>query len=152
QGIIGQRDTTVLFGTDRFDFERLYGFQVQGGTWLNCLHNWGVEAGGFYLQQRSIDTTFASDAGGNALLARPFFNTVTATPASFVVASPGALAGSVAVHSDIQFWGSEVNLIRNLASCEDWHFDLLGGFRYLDLAENLRISSTSQALVPGVLA
>src|SRR5262249_60662389 len=55
-------------------------------------------------------------------------------------------------HADRQFWGSEVNLIRNLTSCEDWHFDMLFGFRFLDLAENLRVVSASQSMVPGLLS
>ena len=158
QGILGQPDTQILFGTDCFDFERFFGFQVHGGTWLNCLHNWGIEAGGFYLAQQSIDTTFASDSSGNPLLARPFNDAVTATPFRLLVASPGVagqpalLTGSVSVHADSQFWGSEVNLIRNLTSCEDWHFDMLFGFRYLDLAENLRVVSASQSMVPGLLS
>jgi hypothetical protein len=151
QGIVGQNDTVVLFGNNRFDYERFFGFQVHAGTWLNCLHNWGVEFGGFYLEQRSIDTSFASDGGGNPLLARPFFNAVTSTPASVVIASPGTLAGSVSLHTDTQFWGNEANFIRNLTSCEDWNLDLLFGFRYLDLAENLRVGSTSQALPGGSL-
>ncbi len=151
QGVIGQNDTTVLFGTNRFDYERFFGFQAHGGTWLNCLHTWGIDFGGFFLEQRSINTGFASDAGGNPLLARPFTNAVTVAPASFVVAAPGLLAGNVTVHSDSQFWGGDINLIRNLTSCEDWNFDLLFGFRYLDLAENLRVASTSQVLPGGAL-
>jgi hypothetical protein len=155
QGILGQNDTVVLAGNDRFDYDRFFGFQAHGGTWLNCLHNWGIEFGGFITEQRSTDARFASDAGGNPLLARPFSNPILpiqSVPSSFIVASPGALAGSVTVHSDSQFWGGEITLIRNLSSCEDWNFDLLFGFRYLDLAENLRISSNSQVLPGGSLS
>ncbi|MBI1917835.1 MAG: BBP7 family outer membrane beta-barrel protein [Planctomycetes bacterium] len=152
QGILGAGDARPLFGTDRFDFEHFIGVQAHAGTWLNCLHNWGIDFGGFLLEQRAIDHPLASDATGNALLARPFVNAVTAAPLSLLVSSPGALVGRVDVHTDSQFWGSEVNLIRNLASCEDWHFDALFGFRYLDLKENLRVVSTSQAQTFGLLS
>jgi Putative beta barrel porin-7 (BBP7) len=153
-GALGQPDTRVLFGNQPLDFDTFIGARAEAGMWLNCQHTWGAEVGGFILEQRGLGATFASDPNGVPLLARPVTNAITATPLvpagpiGVVVSSPGILSGGVNVTANSQFYGLETNLLRNLVHCECWNVDLLCGFRYLHLEENLAISSVS-TLLPG---
>src|SRR5581483_11224265 len=62
---------------------------------------------------------------------------------------PGVLAGSVAVNERSNFWGIEENAILNICCGCCYRVDLLGGFRYLRLSEDLDIRENLTVL-PGV--
>ena len=104
---------------------------------------------------------------GNAavlrLLARPFFNnnaglvidpSVILTPGhgfgplAEVVAGPGVATGGVQVTMKSTIWGAEANYRRFLAGNANSRLDLLVGYRYLDLREELNITETFTRL-PG---
>ncbi len=155
QGALGQPDTVVLFGSETFDFGEFLGGQLRGGTWLDCQHTWGLEFGAFFLEEQSLSASFSSNEVGNPLLARPITNAVTIAqvgvvvgPTGVIIASPGTVAGQVDVFADSQLFGGEINLVRNLVNCEGGTFDVLAGFRYLDLEENLEITSNARVLAP----
>ena len=78
------------------------------------------------------------------MLARPFFNVnpIAGPPLqdSELVAFPGLLAGNVGVNLSSSLWGAETNLRTNLWRGSFYKVDLLGGFRYLSLDEDLRIN------------
>ncbi|HKB41933.1 MAG TPA: BBP7 family outer membrane beta-barrel protein, partial [Gemmataceae bacterium] len=65
------------------------------------------------------------------------------------VSVPGASTGSVGISADLRFWGAEANAYRNLVYTSCWEVTALAGFRYLDLMENLGVSSTSADLLLG---
>jgi hypothetical protein len=154
RGALGLPDTTVLFGNSKFDYGSFNGFQLESGLWLDHCHIWGFEAGGFLLEKKATTTTFSSDANGNPLLARPATNTVTIpvpVPFGFLVAFPNAFAGSITVSSSSRLWGANADFIRNLAAMPNFRADLLFGFRYLDLGEDLTISQATTVLPRGTL-
>jgi hypothetical protein len=49
---------------------------------------------------------------------------------------------TVSVNSASRLWGAGADVYRNLYRNCAWNLDLLGGFRYLDLSENLAIAGT----------
>ncbi len=147
-GALGQSDTRVLAGKDRPNLGTQPGIWFEGGVWLDERHQWGLGAAGFILERRAEGTLFASDATGTPLLARPITSAVTGAPAAQAVSTPGTETGSIAVGTNQQFWGWEVNLYRNLAHTDCWDWQVLAGFRYLDLYENLDIVQNSQFLTP----
>src|SRR5262249_18176204 len=101
--------------------------------------------------------SFAGDSTGNPILARPindFFPvqavppfTVNAVPISF----PNTFTGTFTFSSSSRLWGAEANVARNLTASNRGSFDLLFGFRYLDLQEDLALGQTAQALAEGAL-
>jgi hypothetical protein len=157
-GNLADPHTTVLFGNSGFDYGRFNGMQYDVGTWLGEQHVWGVAASGFLLEQRAVTAHFASDGNGEPLLALPFNNISTivnnlpsGTAAGYVVASPGAFAGSVDIATTTRLWGAQVNAVRNLVADNGCTFDLVAGFRYLDLEEQLSIANRTTQLAGGAL-
>jgi hypothetical protein len=156
-GLLGLPTTRTLFGTNRTGYGTTPGIWVDMGTWLDNCHQWGLQLAGFLLERQAQGVTFASDAAGNPLLARPVIFNTTGNPAASVVISqpamtPGSVAavagtaaksGSIDITQNLQFAGWELNLLRNLNYTPGWSFQVLGGFRYLDLYENLNISQSS---------
>ncbi|MCI0457140.1 MAG: BBP7 family outer membrane beta-barrel protein [Gemmataceae bacterium] len=138
-GTLGNPDTTVLFGNDRFDFGDQPGVFLEGGVWLDECHHWGVSASAFLLERQSQGALFQSDGAGVPLLARPFTNAITTQESSLGVSVPGTAAGSIGITTNTQLWGAEANLIRSLQYTPEWDIQVLAGFRYLSLWDDLNI-------------
>jgi hypothetical protein len=145
-GAIGLPGTRTVLGGSSIDYGETNGGRLTVGTWLDCRHVLGVEVSAFLLEEQAERQAVNSTASGAPLLARPFFDVLTGVPSALLVASPGAFSGGVAVNSSSGFWGYEINGVRNLASCPDFSADLLFGYRYLDLEEDLDVFSRSTAL------
>jgi hypothetical protein len=152
-GALDQPGTSILFGNGRFDYGRMSGAQAGGGLWLDDRHIWGVETDGFVLEQRTLHFHFASDANGNPLLARPVTDLINGDLAqdALVISSPGVASGSFDVSTSSRLWGAEGNVLRNLYASDRFRADLLVGFRYLDLQEDLDLLQQSTQL-PGSFA
>jgi hypothetical protein len=158
-GILGSPGTTTLFGDD-LDYGLRTGARFTLGSWLNCDCTTGFELGYFFLCNDSADSSAASSgATGSAILARPFFNVITGRPDFQVVALPGVVAGGIQNTSQSNFQGGEANLLCNLccysppcqpcppnpcetscAPAKRYRVDLIGGFRVLNLDEDLVIT------------
>jgi hypothetical protein len=143
-GVLGAPGTTVLIGGDQNNGS-FYGGRFTLGFWFDRCETCGLEAGYFFLSQRSVQTAVASS--GTPLLARPFFNAATGgedaelTATGPVPGIPGVLptSGMVAVSRSSRLWGTELNAVYNLCRGCRCNLDLLGGFRYLELDESLSI-------------
>ena len=60
----------------------------------------------------------------------------------------GGFAGSDTVISHSQLWGTEVNGVFNVVRNNCWTVDLIAGFRYADLLEDISLIGESTNLVP----
>jgi len=155
-GAIGAPGTGVLFGGGNVGQGLFSGGRFTAGFWLNDSQTLGIEAGYFFLGSRSDDfAASSSGAPGSIVLARPFFDVSTGLPNSELIAFPGLAAGSVQVHSTSGLQGAAANMICNLccscSACGDccqsapgYRVDFLGGFRFLDLGDELNISENIQ--------
>jgi hypothetical protein len=95
------------------EYPSFSGGRVAVGWWCDPHQVIGFEASGMVLQSRSFASSFAlNDAAGTAL----------------------------GVSSSLRFWGSEADLLLNLYRGPSLTLGLLGGFRYLDLRENLQVA------------
>jgi hypothetical protein len=137
--------TSVLVGNSSLDYGGRSGAQAWVGTWLDERHVFGVEFGGFWLEDK---TASSSASSATIALGQPFFNVATGSGDAFLLGPPAAV--SVSSHSE--FWGLELNFVRNLMDCCYFSADLLFGARYLDLDEDLNIARTSVAPAPFTLA
>ncbi|HXG11165.1 MAG TPA: BBP7 family outer membrane beta-barrel protein [Gemmataceae bacterium] len=151
--ILGQPGTTILFGGDRLDNDERSGARFSAGTWLNCCQTCGLEVGGFFLGKRSIP--FAFECPPDAIVGRPFFDVPAGAQAvEFLCVPPPGLAalgilpvtGNFRASSSSRLWGLEANAIKNVCCGPCYRFDLLGGFRYLQLDEDLAIIENVQVL------
>ena len=104
----------------------------------------------------SATASFSASTPPYPLLARPFFNVyggvfapnVGFGPSAEVVAGPGVATGTVTATMKSTVWGTEANYRRFLAGNGCSRLDLLVGYRYLDVREDLSITE-SFARIPG---
>jgi hypothetical protein len=149
-GALGAPGTVVLFGGSDIDYHTFSGgrFTLGLGWGSSCDGALGVEGSGFFLEKRIANMVATSSVTGVPILARPFQNALDATESEALVSFPGAARGSVVVSSGTSLYGWDVDLAAAGYRDGDWKLGLLGGFRYLNLTEDLNIGQVS-SLLPG---
>ncbi len=154
-GVIGMPGTALLIGgTDAVSTMRS-GLRGTLGWWIDPERTWAVEGTLFGLAQES--KVHGASSPGLPLLARPFFNVLANAEDAELVANPLIpslptllpLSGTVLVSTRSELWGAQANLVRNVYRGPVADIDLFGGFRYLDLQEQLDIN---EALVVSALS
>jgi hypothetical protein len=145
-GALGQPGTRVLFGGEQHFGAANTGLRATVGGWILGDLSW--EANGFLFEPRWFSFFTSSNAAGNPPLYLTQVRAETGRPDSFFVAEPfnpvtgtGGFNGSVLIAADSRFWGQETNLLYDLGEFGPWRCSLIGGFRYLDLKENLTINT-----------
>lgn len=145
-GTIGGPGTVVLFGDRRANNDFRNGFRVNAGAWLDECQRCGVEVNFFFLQRSRQGVAAGSD--GSAIITRPFFNALTGRPDTQLVSFPGIVAGSVAAEAESQLIGGGVNWVKNCCCSCCARLDLLVGYRYLNLRDDLTVQESLSTL-PG---
>jgi hypothetical protein len=151
---LGAPGTAVLFGENGIDYGTFSGLRLNAGYWLDRDQRFGLEAGGFVLEQRAQFLTAATDGSlTSPALGRPVVDALTGNEEALIVALPGFVSGGVQVASSTHLWGVDANLLYNVYRTPVMTASVLGGFRFLSLAEDLSIVNHSEvlpgALVPG---
>jgi hypothetical protein len=146
-GAIGQPGTRILIGAGDIDYDTFSGARLAAGCWLDPDQTLGVEASGFHLWRNGVVFATASTPRGTPILARPFFDVLTNQPFGLTTSSPDETAGGVVVASGSRFWGAEANLATGAYRSAGASFDLLAGFRYLDLGESVSVTEDFSAIV-----
>jgi hypothetical protein len=138
EGILGRGDTRILFGNGSFGNNLHGGGRFTVGHWFGCEQRWGIEGQVFFLGRNGQE--FRVNTSQFPTLARPFFDVNANEQSAETVASPlrGAIGGA-AVKFDSSLWGADVNLRRFLTKTNCARLDLLGGFKYISLEEELSI-------------
>jgi hypothetical protein len=141
--------TVLLFNT--LDYGMASGFRVAAG-YGSPDGSWGLEGTFFALEKRSDDFHATSDAAGNPVLVRPATNALDGRPTGEVVAFPGAFSGQMAIHSESTFWGADAYFVCPIYCdcCHTMNAELLAGFVYLDLREDLTVGQITNILPGGV--
>jgi hypothetical protein len=149
-GFVGSPGTHVFMGGEDLDLGRHHGARLTLGYWLTDDRAWGVEASGFYLpkvtQRQSVSS---SGAPGSVDLLVPFFDVDRDDEAVSFVSSAGAFSGTASQEATSRLWGAEGNVVFGLTNPGPWRVELLGGFRYLNLAEGFSFATSSPDLPPG---
>lgn len=149
-GALLEPNTSILFGTN-LKFETYSGVQVSAGLFLDDSKCFSVEGKALYLDPKRIDYTMTSDAAGNPLITRPFFNVVDQRESAFIDSFPNFAAGSVNIRAKSELWGFEGNARYHVGGKAGMRGDILAGFRYLRLSEKLEIRDTVRPLANNVL-
>jgi hypothetical protein len=110
------------------------------GGWIDQHRTFGIQASAFVLGGDSTSFSAASN-GVNGLVTRPFFNDLTGLQDAYVVAGPNSSGGGLVSATSDQLVGVNVLLREHLCclSCPWMRVDALGGYRFLHLADRLRI-------------
>lgn len=152
---LGQAGTVILFGDKAIDYGSFSGGRLTVGGWLNEGATIGMMGRGFLLQQESRRDVFSSGPSGSPVIGIPIFDVsglFGGGENAIVVSSggvPGALptAGYQEVVTRSQLWGAECNGMFNLLRSNTFVVNGLAGFRYLDLREDLTLTSLSYSLL-----
>jgi len=149
-GVLGAPETRVVFGDEGLDYKGHSGVRLTLGRWLDTDQTFSIEAVGFLLETHTLHFKQDSDRSGFPVTARPFVNALTGGEDAKVITAPGKALGGIDIFSDSRIWGGEANL--NGCVCRDCQLraDVLAGFRYLGLKEELRFSQSSTLLARGV--
>jgi hypothetical protein len=139
-------ESVVLFPTGGLNYGSLSGGRFAAGLWLDDHAVFGVEASGFFLARSSVRASFSSGIDGSPRLDIPIFNAGTGQEDLLEISTPGETTGRVDIASSTRLWGVEGNVYVNLYRDNCFSFDLLAGFRYLDLREVLTIDTSAAAL------
>lgn len=157
---------SILYGGQRINGDTQSGAKLTFGAWLDDCRTLGIEGDVFGLNSAS-DSFFRNSPAGNPILARPFYNVLSGLESSELVAFPVAVNGVVHqglidIDAKTEFNGAGARAIINLgcnSGCRTswWNgcpqqtvgrVDLVVGYRYLRLADNLTIVERS-SLNPG---
>jgi hypothetical protein len=150
-GILGEPGTGVIFGDESLFTGLRSGGRLVAGVWCDSCQTFGIE--GEYLALGDASLHFHAGSRGDPVLARPFFNALTAQQDSELVAYPGVVEGIACVESSSRFSSAGVRLRINrwcqplcgehACDCNvvrgHRRWDLLVGYRFLRLDENLAI-------------
>ncbi len=153
-GVLGVTGTSILFGGDGVDPGLRSGGRFALGYWLCPCQDVGIETVITSLGVGAVD--FNANDTTEPILARPFLD---ATPGnatfgqqnSQIVAFRGVQTGSLNIRVNNQLDCLELLMRRSLIHQEGYRVDLLAGYRYSWLSENLAINDSTTIIGGGVL-
>lgn len=154
-GALGQPGTTILYPNGNLNDNWRSGFYLNGGFWLDQCQTCGIE-GNFFFLGNSTDR-FSATSPGTSVITRPFFNTqlqrqdsqlVSFPGDTELVSFPGVVGGTVDVKSTNSVIGGGPNFVKNLCCGPCGRFDLLLGYSYLNVTDEVRIRENLTTL-PG---
>ena len=147
-GIIGNAGTQVLLGGDQvIDYGIFSGIQFTTGGWFSDRRLFGSEGTTLFVAQNSATYTFGSD--GSTLLARPFVNALTSANDARAIAFPGERAATFTLQSQLQFLNTDSNIIYNLYRDDCRFVNLIFGYRYFWIDEQILMTDTETVIGPG---
>lgn len=122
------------------------GSRLTLGSWFDADHSFGAEISFFQLERSTVSSR--ANQMNNLELNTPFFTTFSQTvpgltqPLFTTVPStlPGTLSVTIAASGSTRLWGAEANVRCQSCSFGGTTFELLGGFRYVDLRESLFVA------------
>lgn len=151
-GVLGESDTSILFGDDTINDGSRNGTRVVMGVCLTPV----TRLEGDWFTLGSNGAVYSAASTGNPILARPFFNLATGVEDANVIAFPGELEGGLHMAADTQFMGAGLHIARNLTYCDAddgcgyRRWDFVYGFRWLGLYDDFDAYSDSTVTGGGV--
>jgi hypothetical protein len=144
-GVLGQPGTSVLFGGE-FDDDASEGIRGTVGLWFDANQNSGVFARGF--QFGGEDINFRAGSAGDPILALPFFDVGLPAQDALVIAYPGISRGTLNIQTSNEVKGADV-LLRTLLYYGDCNrFDLIGGYQYSEVLDDVRVGHEIVSIDP----
>jgi hypothetical protein len=138
EGILSQSTSHVLFGDQNLNNESRSGGRFTLGWWIDPCQTAGLEVRYTMLGEDSM--RYESGIISDWLLARPFFDSGDGRDSSWVVGEDGRYQGWVNVRAKTEFHALEILLRRPFYQECDHRMDVLVGYRYNKLGDELSIS------------
>jgi hypothetical protein len=142
-----------------FDYNKnpLSGGRFMLGYWFPGPQPLGVEGNLLFLGKHNFNN-FKRDEASN--LIRPFFDLNNRQESGLFVANPltnfgtplgiSGSTGNIAITGSGQLWGTQANVWKNIYTeeppCRNFRFDIMAGLRYLNVGEDISVSSVTQYL------
>jgi hypothetical protein len=150
-GQLGQPDTRVLLGGDSFGANPFSGGRFTAGGWLDAERLIGVEASYLFLAERAETATLsAPGTPGSTPLLLPFVNASTGLEDTTGIAIPAGFGFSGIANLTVQsrLQSPEINSLVNVVDRPGFRAELLAGYRYFALDEDLTFTTDSQNVAP----
>lgn len=150
-GSKGVLDTSpdILSGNEEVNDDWDPAFRVTLGGWLDQDHKIGLFGRFFHLGEQSQHFSMSSAANGTPLLARPFFNPALNAEDSLLVAVPEVRSGTVTDDASNHIYGGDLMLSYNWIRHENLRVDLIGGYQYTRIQDDLSMHSNTVELAGG---
>ena len=144
-GVLGAAGTSVLFGNETYGEDASPGGRFTIGGWLDDCQCNSWEARFFGLGEEIISFNMASN--GDPILVRPFNNQDALIgpvgPLGRPIAFQGiASNGSITIRGESEIYGGDVIFRHRFRDLGGTRFNLLGGYQYSRIDENLTISDS----------
>jgi hypothetical protein len=150
-GILGQTGTTVLLGDGKINDVPHEGGQATVGWWLTCDHSLALTGGFFGAAQRTRTDTFNSDVKGNPLVSRPVTDALSGQQTTLFVSSPDAFGSAgLSVETQSYLLSADANFMFVTSLWENPFMNLVLGFRWLELREQMTFNQSSMVLQNGI--
>jgi hypothetical protein len=146
-GILGDPNTTILYGAEAADNGATAGGRIMVGAWTDCEQTKGIGFRMFALgtsRSRYTDTSVDTP-----ILARPFYNLTRDAADADVFAYPTETTGAVSVELASQAGGGDFFLRRLFYADPGRRVDLLFGYQLARIDQELRIATTRTVVRDG---
>ncbi|MCC9600021.1 BBP7 family outer membrane beta-barrel protein [Stieleria sp. JC731] len=134
----------VLSGAEKVFDDMTVGGRLTLGMWLDPYKDRSVVGRLWFAGEETYDFT-ANDSTASTF-GRPFFDVELDQQGFQVIAEPGIASGEVSVHADSQIFGGDVSIRQLWYKNHGATVDLLYGYQYMRVEENLTINSRSTSL------
>jgi len=135
----------ILFGGSNVDGEGRHGARLAFGYWLQHDQRCAFEVSVDWLGDNG-GTHFAASSNGASFLARPFFDANLNAPSALLVSAPGLISGAVSSSTFTQALSASAGLRKNWRQTGHWRIDLLGGYRYFQYRETLKVQQSATVM------
>jgi hypothetical protein len=138
--VYGRPNVLTLVGNQAIDNQMIMGYRTSIGVALNEADTVGIEASYFFLGTRSASYTMSEFAAPRyQAMGLPYINALTGQEDVLTVMRPGVVSDLVTVSTTLRSQGVEVNGVANLLANDKVKLHAIGGYRFLQLQEGLRI-------------
>lgn len=146
-GEIGDPGTSVLVGGDSILKDLTAGGRLTLGTWLDHSRSRSLVFRGWFAGEETFD--FNQNQDQTPVLVRPFLNVSdnqVAAQDTQVIAFPGRSSGNISVQASSEIFGGDISVRQLWYEKYGARVDVLYGYQYTRVAEDLRIASSSTSL------
>ena len=141
-GVLGEPDTTVLFGAGEINGSSAAGLRLKSGFWLSNEGAYGLE--GEYFGLRDQTDGFNAGSDGTTILARPFFDITNGQETALLISYPNQFSGAISIGSQTRLRSFLLNgraalspVVAVTSEAQPDRVDMILGYRYLELSDEL---------------
>jgi hypothetical protein len=147
--VVGTAGYQTLYGGDISGRDLQAGGRITLGTWLDGTHNAGIGVRFYALDGTSEHFDRATD--GSTILGRPFYNVGLGREDALLIGFPGEVTGNVHAKFTNNLMGTDAYFRIMLERSRLRRLDVISGYQFLRMDDDLRVSSTSDVIDPNSL-